>query len=39
LIFLSFVFVSSFDIRIFDFPVTHRWVKRMNLYEYFMLPF
>ncbi len=27
----SLEFVSSFDIRISDFPVPHRWVKRMHL--------
>ena len=37
--FWSFEFVSNFDIRISDFPVTQRWVKRMNIYGYFRLPF
>ena len=36
-----FVIFICFEFRysISDFPVTHRWVKRMDLYEYFMLPF
>jgi len=39
LIFLSFVFFSSFEFQISYFPVPHRWVKCMSLNEYFMLPF